>query len=135
MWTRELLGRQPLEVAFDRHRDSTCVVFFFWSLQNFGYSSIFRKFNFRHRVALRKLNLNENNWLYGILTSVVWIPTMLALVAHLAYRSYRQDSRPFAKKASKCMFFFRKTDLRQCQLLLKDRSGSLGRGTFLANSI
>ena len=30
MWTRELLVRQPLEVAFDRHRDSTCVVFFFF---------------------------------------------------------------------------------------------------------
>ena len=27
--------------------------------------------------------------------SVVWIPIMLVLVAHLAYHSYRQDSHPF----------------------------------------
>ena len=36
-----------------------------------------------------------------ILTSVVWIATMLALVAYLAYHSYSQDYRPFAEKASK----------------------------------
>ena len=38
----------------------------FWSSQKFGYSLIFRKFNFRHRVALRKLNPDENNRLYGM---------------------------------------------------------------------
>ena len=51
-----------------------------------------------------------------ILTSLVWIPTMLALVAHLAYRSYRQDrgqdSRLFAEEASKNVCFFQKDRLK-----------------------
>ena len=41
MWTRELLGRQPLEVAFDRHRDSTCVVFFFGHYKILGIVQFF----------------------------------------------------------------------------------------------
>ena len=33
---------------------------------NFRYKEIFRKFIFRHREPLRKLEPNENYWLYGI---------------------------------------------------------------------
>ena len=55
------------ELALDTANNASNL---FWSRKNFRWTLIFRKFNFRHRASLRKLNPNENNRLYGTLSMV-----------------------------------------------------------------
>ena len=63
-----------LEVFLDRHLLSLSMwrpgegnVRYYY----FGVSSNFRRFNFRHAVAVRKFNPFENNRLYSILYNII----------------------------------------------------------------
>ena len=102
VWTWKLLGvrrRQPLKVPFDRHRGKcTCSEYFYRSSQNFLLCSIFRKFNFRHRLDLRKLNPYENNRLYGsclamFRVAAFRVQVLFFLLVGFVYKSV--PTRPF----------------------------------------